>query len=178
LLNPKYAGCFSCNENAFRNFPNHRCVGVPFRKVHNVPGELQALIIFDGGIISVESTKDSLRRMVKHFVQEQNSGVLYFKFHPGQNEVIRTEYRSFLMSLAKEEKIDIRELSAEWIVEDLAYTLGPNLSVYIICSSVGLYSHVCGCRVYTTAEHYMDKYELLKRHFQAYGCIFDKYEKI
>ena len=153
-------------------------MGLPFSETDEFPEDLQSLIVFDGGNFTVHDQKKSLRMNIEHAVGLGLKKV-YYKFHPGFNAEIKSDYRHEFEKLSAEFNVQVAELPQTACLENIAYTLKERLALYIVCSSVGFYASLCGAKIYCTARHFIDENPAMQNFFQSLPPkLFDTYHFI
>jgi hypothetical protein len=171
----KFRTVYCSNELAFPGCAEKTVVGMPFSKTTDHPEDLQYVIVFDGGIVSNENQKISLRKNFEHVLQ-QGGKKIYCKFHPGFSEAVREDYRQYFKLLQSEYDIEVAEMPLSACLENIAYTLQDKLSLYVICSSVGVYAALCGSKVYCTAKVFIENSPKLQNFFRVIPeKLFEKF---
>lgn len=175
---PKFSNFYCAFGDAFRGFPNRRETGSPFQTVSGLPDGLHAIIVFDGGIVPPEQIRQSIEISCRHAAEIRHHRQIYYKFHPAQRPDGRDGWRKRFEELSRLYGVGINELPDGILLENIAFTLKDKLDVYIICSSVGIYSEYCGCNVFTSAGRFAADNPKLQRHYDLYGHIFKRYQEI
>ena len=171
----KFRTVYCSNQLAFPLCEEKTVAGMPFAKTDDFPEDLQHVIVFDGGIVSNENQKKSLQKNVEHAMQRGGKKI-YYKFHPGFTEDIRADYRQYFELLEGTYGVKAVELPNEACLENIAYTLQDKLSLYVICSSVGVYAALCGSKVYCTANDFIENSPKLQKFFRVIpGKLFEKF---
>ena len=174
----KYRTIYCCHPWAFPDRSDKKVMGLPFSETDEFPEDLQSLIVFDGGNFTVHDQKKSLRMNIEHAVGLGLKKV-YYKFHPGFNAEIKSDYRHEFEKLSAEFNVQVAELPQTACLENIAYTLKERLALYIVCSSVGFYASLCGAKIYCTARHFIDENPAMQNFFQSLPPkLFDTYHFI
>jgi hypothetical protein len=157
----KFMGAFAMTNDAFPLIENKKIIGFPFKEI-KIKNDIQALFVFDGGILNKSDIIETLDLFAKRFWQIKYPTV-YFKFHPRQNENQRQLYMGVFDSLSSQYSLSFKELSTEVSLENILFSLRENLSVYFVHSSVGFYAALLGCNCFSVAKMYADKEPVLKK---------------
>ena len=162
---PPYKKAYCVNEHAFPGLDRKVVVGNPFRQLSSaVDFSGQHILVFDAlvevKLVSEQAFANMLRRF---FAQLPQLGVqkLYFKYHPAQykDEKHRQFYRSIMNDFT--DHVEFAELEPQISLEELAGTF-TDVTFYVVVSSVGMYAHFAGQKVYSL-------FEILEEEEPAFG---------
>ena len=162
-----YRGTFASCPEAFPEFPERTVIGLPFSELETTPPDCRNVIVFDGGILSPDEEKANFELHLQR-ISERKEPVACYKFHPAWDEAKKALFREWFRDLERKYGIGIVELPSDLILENLAFTLKEKLSVHVLISSVGFYSALCGCHVYTSVKHFG---RVLRRWNGIYGNL-------
>ena len=162
-----YRGTFASCPEAFPEFPERTVIGLPFSELETTPPDCRNVIVFDGGILSLDEEKANFEIHLQR-ISERKEPVACYKFHPAWDEAKKALFREWFRDLERKYGLGIVELPSDLILENLAFTLKEKLSVHVLISSVGFYSALCGCHVYTSVKHFD---HVLRRWNGIYGNL-------
>ncbi len=144
----KYKGCFGLLDDAFKGFPNREILNLPFQKKDNLCN-YKEIIVFDAALefhyLSAEVLEKSIELLFQILV-EKGIDKCHFKLHPAQKDISIGIIMSLILKF--QSQITFFKIPAEIILEEIAVSsLGS--SFYICTSSIGLYAHIAGRKVYS-----------------------------
>lgn len=143
---PKYGHSYGCHPKAFAGVPG--AITIPLLLPPNPDyARYQDVLVLsphnEFGQFPLEVHLSAVERGL-HWMIEKQLKQLWFKFHPGQDTSSREAFKNLFSKF--QNRIAIQEITTSVVLEEIAVTTDVNF--YTMTSSVAIYAHIAGKKVY------------------------------